>query len=170
MPSLKGIPPRVSPRLVDNMARKTRTNYPPRTCQECGDPFVPVRVDQLFCVSKRPKCKVAANTRALARASTLYREMMWFVRKGLSKQEQGQALSMINHTVRQWRDQDEARGIPLPPAPDRVRLERTQARVALGFIRKVDNGDWDAREYRRRTGFSIGEARELLARGQVEAF
>lgn len=125
-----------------------KVSYRERQCVECGEPFKPVRRDQIFCARKLPSnarntpttCKDRANSRELKRAKALYRHMYWLVRKGLPKVDQGVALSAINRQMRMWRDEDADNGIPPPPPPEEVSNTMNQALRAEGLAERMEPG------------------------------
>ena len=150
------------------MARRAyiKVSYPDRNCVECGEPFKPIRRDQIFCARKIASnrraspttCKDRAGNRELTRAKALYRYMYWLVRKGVPKDEQGRSLSAINRQMRAWRDEDEANGIPAPPPPEEV-----QAAVASAlFAERLTGMGLEDGEVRKRTGLLPGEAGDQL--------
>lgn len=85
------------------------SSYKPSKCPECGEVYVPRRIDQAYCGKG---CRKAGDNRAMARAGSVYALMMhWRFDRG----------SDLNHVrtlcaaISRWHDEDLAAGRPLPP-------------------------------------------------------
>lgn len=104
----------------------TRVIYNPRECEACGQPYTPIRHDQLFCSRA---CKVDEQNRELLRARAIYREVYHW-RKSRGTGRMGKLLGCVSRKVDEFIAEDVREGRRPPPLPDRIRDEILAERVA----------------------------------------
>lgn len=102
----------------------TTNRYKERTCASCQSTFIPRRHDQLYC-GQPSTCKTDGQNLELTRGKQAYRALYHLVT--CKADERGEFLALTTQLARAWRDEDRAKGAPLPPLPERIATRRRNA-------------------------------------------